>query len=164
MRLPLNDQALPDIEAFLARTWEALASDDFAFCVQAIDAVTSALPPDDGSYNSSEVIVAENCLLSLVYALRCKASGDKKDAHWALMKAYDAADQIALIQWRAQRSENYTEADIRAMPVLQRELANQAAAFEAIIGVSDIQALALVHTISFSVEFATEGEWKTLSG
>lgn len=162
-RLPSSHRAGFDIRALLAAVWEAAAKGDLEFCQLTLDSVIAALPSEDAD-NSAEVIVAENCLLSLAYALRCKLTGVSKEAHWALMKAYDAADQMALILWRKRNGEDFTEGEIRAMPVVQRELAQQAAAFETVAANSDFESFALLRDISFAVEFATDEEWLALHG
>ncbi|MBB4576906.1 hypothetical protein [Rhizobium lentis] len=161
-RLPIGEQAGIEILGLLADVWDAAARQDIAFCEMTLQRVMDSLPPEDTD-NSIDVIIAENCLLSLAYALRCQINGEKKEAHWALMKAYDAADQIALILWRAQNGESFAEAEIRAMPVVQRELANQAAAFDTAFSSSESEALALLEGAAFAVEFATPNEWLALA-
>jgi len=81
---------------------------------------------DEGDWVARALAV--DGLASLAYAIRCFLTKDAQEAAWAARRAYEAADQIAILALRALDKDfdlNKSEADVSAHLLVQRELERQ---------------------------------------
>jgi hypothetical protein len=67
---------------------------------------------------------AENAAAAIAYGLRAIASEDPNETVWAAQRAYDTVDRYVMKEERDLGVE-WTEAKIRAHPVIQQELQRQ---------------------------------------
>lgn len=86
--------------------------------------VVMAMSPTDDEADFPLAALAEDASASLAYAIRCCISHDSQEAAWAARRAYEAADQAAIVDMRIHpRASN--SAEILAHRFVQLELKRQ---------------------------------------
>jgi hypothetical protein len=85
------------------------------------------IPDKEAEAWVTEQAYAEDACAALAYALCCRLSGESQEAAWADRHAYDAIDYHIVYQGGMNVNTPGTEAQVRAHPLVQRELARQQA-------------------------------------
>ncbi|MBB4189887.1 hypothetical protein GGE45_002733 [Rhizobium aethiopicum] len=99
-----EDRAPPDWEELFEQSMKMMPADDRPWAI--VDAL------------------AEDALASLCYSIRAKIAPSVQEVAWALRRAYEAADQVAIYLLRRDSREP-SEEEILMHPVVQRELSRQ---------------------------------------
>lgn len=81
--------------------------------------------PSDEVYWDIWHALADDCLSSLTYAIRCLLNQESQDAAWAARRAYEAVDQVAIRLLGLRPGEASAETGILSHEVVQREVSNQ---------------------------------------
>jgi uncharacterized protein YjaG (DUF416 family) len=97
-----------------------------------VETLLDLMPTEDSTWSQS-LPVAEDAVACLAYTLRSMIEGDPQEAAWSARRAYEAADQLAILDLRKGKSEMPHESDLRAHPAVQAELARQEADFALIV-------------------------------
>jgi hypothetical protein len=89
-----------------------------------VDALLDLLPSEDSPWSPSYPI-ADHAIASLAYTLRSMANGDPQEATWAALRAYEAADQLAVFDLSKDPLDFPPEGQLLAHSAVQTELARQ---------------------------------------
>lgn len=74
--------------------------------------------------DTDDAFFAENAAAAIAYGLRAMRSGDAQEPGWAAQRAYDSVDHYVLME-EADRKAEWSEAEVLAHAVVQRELRRQ---------------------------------------
>jgi len=83
------------------------------------------LPEESDDWATKKHALADDALSSLAYAIRCLLTPEPQEAAWAARRAYEAADQAAILVLGVHLGSPNAEAAIKAHSFVQRELARQ---------------------------------------
>jgi hypothetical protein len=97
-----------------------------------VEPLLDLMPTEDSTWSQS-LPVAEDAVACLAYTVRSMIDGDPQEATWSARRAYEAADQLAILDLRKEKSEMPDERKLLAHPAVQAELARQEADFTLIV-------------------------------
>jgi uncharacterized protein YjaG (DUF416 family) len=89
-----------------------------------VDTLLELMPTENSAWSPSHPI-AEDAVASLAYTLRSMATGDPQESAWAARRAYEAADQLAILDLAREGSELPDERRLLIHSAVQKELARQ---------------------------------------
>lgn len=115
------------LNGILTRLWNDLNGSQMSD--EDLDAMIAAcmelVPKEDDGPWSMEQAAAEDAASALVYALRCRRSGQAKEAAWAARRAYEATDHYVINTENIDTETPGAEARILSHPLVQAELRRQ---------------------------------------
>jgi uncharacterized protein YjaG (DUF416 family) len=123
------DSRVEEVLSLAARELRNSSEDAlFPSLASEVEPLLDLMPTEDSTW-SQALPVAEDAVACLAYTLRAMIGGDPQEAAWSARRAYEAADQLAILDLRKGTSEMPDESDLRAHPAVQAELARQEADF-----------------------------------
>lgn len=98
-----------------------------------LEEVMLLLPAEDENW-AIEHALADHALSCLAYSIRCLLDPAPKETAWALRRAYEASDQVAVHCLRIQVGLQKNEDEIKSHEIIQRELERQNEDLVSLIG------------------------------
>lgn len=136
----LTQQGDPQaITRALARLWEDLAGDPMSDIEAQANVSTcmALVPPDDDASLGTESAYAEDACVAVVYALKCRHSGDSQEAMWSAERATSTLDTFVINRDNVNLNALGAERRILADPLIQAELARQLRDLDELLGATD---------------------------
>jgi uncharacterized protein YjaG (DUF416 family) len=127
------------LRAILTRLWDDLSGERMgdAEVRSAIEACTELIPEEDDGPWIMEQASAEDAGAAVAYALRCRQSGQAKEAAWAARRAYEALDHYVINRENIDTNKPGAEQRVLQHPLVQAELARQSRDLSEVLGVVD---------------------------
>lgn len=124
------------LAGLLARLWEDVVADPMTETeLQSNISICMKLIPQD--YHEPWLIeqaAAEDASIAVVYALKCRQSGNSQDATWAAEHAYNVLDQLVIDRENVDLNALEAESRLLAHPLIQAELARQLRDIDELLG------------------------------
>lgn len=99
------------------------SSDFFSFRAL-LDDILRTLPEEPDNWDWANIL-NDHAISANAYAVRCMLTGDPKEAVWALRRAYEAADQIAIKLMNIDTNQAGAEQLLLESSYVQQELGRQ---------------------------------------
>jgi len=125
----------------LTQLWDDLAGNrlDDGELRSKIDACMALIPQEDDAPWLMEQAAAEDAGAAVAYALRCRQSGQAKEATWAARRTYEALDHYVINRENIDTTKPGAEERVLGHPLVQRELARQRRDLDEILCVGDTE-------------------------
>jgi uncharacterized protein YjaG (DUF416 family) len=116
-----------ELAAILERLWRDLEGDPMTSLDidVSIERCMSLIPREDEGPWIEQQAAAEDAVMALAYALRCRKTGESQEAAWAARCCYEALDHFVINRDDIDVNEAGAEAVVVAEPLVQAELIRQ---------------------------------------
>lgn len=128
------------LTAILKQLWEdlrevALMEEDELQAI--LDACMKLVPREDEEPWIQEQAAAEDGAVAVAYSLRCRQSGEAKEAAWAARRVYEALDHFVINRGNIDINNPGAEQRVLSHPLIQAELARQRRDIDELLATSE---------------------------